>query len=200
MTPPLTADEFFEWANRPENAGRRFELESGEVIEMPPPGLFHGVVCWLVGVVLSQYLFRRGRGFLSTNDAGLIVQRGPDTVRGPDLMLFLESQELDQITRKHTDQVPALVVEVFSPTDKPGRLNRRVAQYHGRGVPLVWVVFPEERTVNVYRPNEPPAVLDEAEELTGDGVLPDFRCRVSDLFRLPGKSSQVDGDVSPPVA
>jgi hypothetical protein len=36
--------------------------------------------------------------------------------------------------------------------------------------------------------NEFHRVLDETEELTGNGVLPDFVCRVTDLFTLPGQS------------
>ena len=58
-----------------------------------------------------------------------------------------------------------------------------------RGVALVWLADPEDRSVTIHRPNEFPKVLDETDELTGDGVLPDFRCRVADLFTLPGPSA-----------
>ena len=172
--------------DRPENADRRFELDRGEVVEMPSPGEAHAMVCWFVIAVLTDYVRARKAGQVLTNDCGLIVRRGPDTVRGPDVMLFLESRTLDQAGRGHVDRVPPLVVEVFSPSDKPGKLPSRVGQYHLRGVPLVWVVFPEERTVNVYRPDEFPKVFEESDELTGHNVLPDFRCRVADLFALPG--------------
>jgi Uma2 family endonuclease len=63
----------------------------------------------------------------------------------------------------------------------------RVEQYLRRGVQLVWVIEPDERIVYVYRPNEFHKILDETEELTGNGVLPDFSCRVADLFALPGQ-------------
>lgn len=184
-TTRMTADEFLDWLNRPENEDKLFELEDGIPVEMSRPGELHGVVCWLAAMVLGNYLFKRGAGFVCTNDTGLIVQRGPDTVRGPDLMLFLELQTADRMSRKFCERVPDLIVEVFSPTDKPGKLNRRIDQYHRRGVPLVWVVYPDERIVNVCRPTELPKVLDETDELTGNGVLPDFTCRVADLFALP---------------
>jgi hypothetical protein len=32
-----------------------------------------------------------------------------------------------------------------------------------------------------------PLVFDETDELTGNGVLPDFACKVADLFTLPGQ-------------
>ncbi len=187
--PKMTAEEFFEWANRPENAGRRYELVAGEVVEMPSPGELHGVFCWLVSRVLGNYLFRRGAGYVCTNDTGLIVRRGPDTVRGPDVMLFLLAKTFAQLSRKFAEDVPDLIVEVFSPTDRVSQMHRRVEQYHQRGVRLVWVVFPEDRTVNVYLPGEFPKVHDETDELSGHGVLPEFSCRVADLFALPGEDS-----------
>jgi Uma2 family endonuclease len=187
ITTPMTAEEFFEWANRPENAGRRLELENGRVVEMPSPGELHGLFCWLVTKVLTDYVFRRGIGYLLTNDSGLLVRRNPDTVRGPDVMVQLESRSLDQMSRKFSERVPELIVEVFSPSDKPSRLTRRIAQYHKRGVPLVWGVYPDDRSVDVYRPNTATVTLEEADELAAPDVLPDFSCRVADLFTLPGQ-------------
>lgn len=184
----MTAEEFFDWANRPENEGRRYELENGGVVEMPSPGELHGVVCWLIAHVLGNYLFSRGGGYLCTNDTGLIVRRSPDTVRGPDILVFLTTKTVQQMNRGFADEVPAAVVEVFSPSDKPGQLNRRIAQYHKRGVPLVWVVYPEDRTVDVHRPGRAADSLTEGDELAGGDVLPDFRCRVADLFALPGSA------------
>lgn len=181
----MTAEEFFVWANRPEQDGKRYELENGVVVEMPSPGVLHGTVCWLIAHILGNYVFARGSGFVCTNDTGLIVRRGPDTVRGPDLMVFLTAKTVDQLNRGYADEVPAAVVEVFSPSDKPGRLNARIKQYHKRGVPLVWVVFPEDRTVDVYRPGRSTESLEERDELAGEEDLPDFRCRVADLFTLP---------------
>jgi len=39
----------------------------------------------------------------------------------------------------------------------------------------------------VYQRGCEPYVLGEQEEITGEGVLPDFRCRVADFFRMPGE-------------
>lgn len=188
-TPTMTAEEFFDWANRPENEGKRYELQDGEVIEMPSPGQAHALVCWFVTALLTDYIRRRGAGHMLTNDCGLIVRRRPDTVRGPDVMLYLESLTLDQASSKHVETVPALIVEVYSPSDRPGRINARIDQYHRMGVKLVWIVYPEERTVNVCRPGELPKVLDESDDLTGNGVLPEFACKVAELFSAPGQVS-----------
>lgn len=187
-TQSMTADEFFEWANLPENDGTLYELEAGRPTAMSSPGKQPGTICWLVVKKLTEYLTIRGEGYICTNDTGLIVTRSPDTVRGPDLMLFLEHTALDQITPKHAEDIPTLVVEVLSPRDSMGATLRRVEQYLALGVPLVWVVEPKVRAVQVYRPQEFPKVLDEMDELSGNGILPEFRCSVSTFFTIPKRT------------
>lgn len=183
----MTAEEFFEWTNRPENSDTRYELEDGKVVPMPSPGELHGTICWLLTHLLSTYVFRRGAGQICTNDTGLVVRRGPDSVRGPDLVLFLESRTVAQLNRGHIDRIPALVVEVLSPTDRFSQTLRRVDQYIARGVPMVWVVDPDELAVHVFRTGELRIRLEHSEDLTGNGVLPDFSCKVADLFTPPGQ-------------
>jgi len=50
----MTADEFYDWANRPENADRQFELVAGRVVDVPSLGKLHGVFCWLVVRLLTD--------------------------------------------------------------------------------------------------------------------------------------------------
>lgn len=100
----LTAEEFFDWTNRPENRDRHFELEEGEIVEMSRPGERHGVVCSNANGILWSYTRQLKQGYVCCNDTGLILKRGPDTVRGPDVALSLESKKIpgpgDQIFRQ----------------------------------------------------------------------------------------------------
>jgi Uma2 family endonuclease len=185
-TGPMTAEEFAEWAARPENQGRFVELDRGEVVEMPPPSEMHGILCGWIAHLLWRYVLQRGKGAVSSNDTGLLVESGPDTVRGPDLMLFDETRPLESLSRKFSERLPRLVVEVLSPSDKKGKVDQRISQYLRRGVPLIWVVDPEVRTVTVLRPGKDLYVRDDTEEVTGEDVLPDCRYRVAEFFTLPG--------------
>jgi Uma2 family endonuclease len=72
-------------------------------------------------------------------------------------------------------------VEVVSPNDHFTKLNRKLREYE-RGVRLVWVVDPEDRSVTVYRSRADYAILGEADTLDGADVLSGFSCRVGDLF------------------
>jgi Uma2 family endonuclease len=188
-SPLMTAEEFFAWNNQAEHEGHRFELQDGEIIEMPPPGELHGVLCWMVAHILGTYLFKRGSGRICTNDTGLVLQRDPDTVRGPDVMLFLASRPLDELSRTHVQEVPDLVVEVVSPTDRPNQISKRVQEYLEFGVKMVWLVEPEDQTIAVYRPDQSHQVLTSPDELTGRGVLPEFAHRVGDFFAIPGQNA-----------
>ncbi len=185
----ITVDEFWDFVHLPENEGKIWELDNGRIVEMPSPGFRHGVVCTNIGRLLTNYAYAQGRGVVACNDTGLIVRRNPDTVRGPDVMYFDATMTFDDLSPKFAEDVPAVVVEVLSPSDSAGRVMRRVDQYRKRGVRLIWAIDPDERTVSVYKPGEFPVVLDEGDELTGNGVLPDFQCRVADLFAMPGQQT-----------
>ena len=185
----MTAEKFLKWALRPENAARNLELDAGEVVEVPSPIREHAYYCWVVIRILTEYVTKRGIGYLLTNDCGILVERDPDTVRGADVMLFLRDVEEKDFEKKYVEDIPDLIVEVISPSDTAKRINRRVSQYLERGIPLVWLINFENTTVSVCRPNEFPKVLDETDELTGNGVLPGFSRKVADLFTLPTKKT-----------
>jgi len=183
----LTADEFYDFVHRPENAGKWFELERGEVIELPPPMKPHGFVCGNVAGILRNYAVARREGYVCSNDTGLIVEQDPDTVRGVDVCYYIDDQTLDTMPRKYSAAPPRLAVEVRSPTDRGKKIMRRLEEYLRLGVPMVWLVDPEDRFVTVHEPGKIHQVLDEADELTGGDVLPEFRCRISEFFARPGQ-------------
>lgn len=183
----MTAEEFYEFTCRPENADRHFELDEGRVIELPNPKKLHGVVCMRIGFQLESYARRMGRGQVASNDAGVILGRSPDTVRGPDMAYFAEQQSMAELAAEgYAETPPVLAVEVLSPDDRPGRVARKVAQYLRAGVKLVWVVDPEICEIAVHRTGaDEPVLLDAEAVLTGGEVLPGFECRAGEFFDLP---------------
>lgn len=183
----MTAEEFFDFCNRPENDNKWLELVCGEVIELPPPMRPHGVVSFNIARILGNYAFQRKKGYLTSNDSGVILERDPDTVRGPDVAYYEDAAAFDELHPKYGEVPPRLAVEVLSPSDRADRVMRKVTDYLRNGVELVWVVDPEARTVTVYTPDNGPRVFGEKEELKGEEVLPGFRCRVADFFLLPGE-------------
>jgi Uma2 family endonuclease len=183
----MTAEEFYEFVNRPENRDRVFDLVRGEVVEMTKPGKFHGFVCGNIAAILWMFARDRKKGYVCTNDTGTLVERDPDTVRGPDILFFEDAESPSEIDRKFGETPPLLAIEVLSPNDTHGKLMRRVREQLDFGTPLVWVVDPEAENVTVYRRGKEVQVVESDGEITGDDAIPDLRCRVSEFFALPGK-------------
>src|SRR5262249_11220675 len=148
-----------DWVHRPENEGKHYELERGEVVEVSRPGERHGATCANVVRILGNYTFQARRGYVCGNDTGIIWERDPDTVRGPDALLYRENRRFTDPNPRYSDDPPTLVVEVQSPNDRPTKITRRLTQFLTWGTPLAWLLDPEEKTVTVYRPDRAPQVL-----------------------------------------
>ena len=153
---------------------------------MPLSGKYHGFVCGNIAGILRNFAIQRRKGYVCTNDAGLLVEQDPDTVRGPDVTFYEDAQTAADMDRQYAARPPLLAVEVQSPRDRINRTIRRITQMLRAGVAVVWLVDLEGRDVSVYRPGQDPILVVEGQELTGDPVLPDFRCHVADFFALPG--------------
>jgi Uma2 family endonuclease len=186
-TKRMTAEEFYDWANDPDNRDKYCELERGEIVEMSRPGKIHGLVCANVVRILGNFTVQRKKGYVCSNDTGVIVERDPDTVRGPDVMLFEDATRFEDVDRKYGEKPPVLAVEVLSPNDTPGQILRRIREQKQFGTPLIWVLDPDARNVVVCQPGKEDKAVEETEELTGEAVLPDLRVRVAELFALPGQ-------------
>ena len=154
---------------------------------MSRPGELHGAVCSNGVRLLSNFTFQRKKGYVLSNDAGLVLERDPDSVRGPDISVYLENRKLKELEKKWPKRLPKLIVEVTSPNDRMGRMLKRIAKFLKKGVAMAWLLDPEDETLTIFMPNREPVVLERDEEVAGLKLVPDFRCKVSDFFVMPGE-------------
>src|SRR5438045_733027 len=68
--------------------GSKLELVRGEVVVMPPPKAKHCIRCQRIGRFLGNFVEPAKLGWVTTNDAGVVLERGPDTIRGPDVAFW----------------------------------------------------------------------------------------------------------------
>ena len=82
---------------------------------------------------------------------------------------------------------PDLAVEVVSPIDLFEALEEKLDDYRKVEVPLIWVIYPELRKAKVLRCDGSVSELTEEDELSGEDVIPGFRCFVRQILpqRLP---------------
>lgn len=180
----MTVDEFYEFVHQPENRYRVFELVRGEVIELSRPNRVHGKICANTTYKLESFTRKRKKGYVVCNDTGVVLERDPDTVRGPDIGYYEDVQRFDDLPEKWGDTVPRLAVEVLSPNDTAQQITSKINDLLNNGVELIWVIDPETRTVTAYSRTGVQS-LTEKDTLTGGDVLPGFRCKVADLFAMP---------------
>ncbi|HSL83186.1 MAG TPA: Uma2 family endonuclease [Thermoanaerobaculia bacterium] len=174
----LTAEEY---ARMPERSdGMKDELVRGSVVCEPQPSFGHGVASMKIGHLLSGFVERHGLGFV-LGEAGYVLERGPDTVRGPDVS-FVSTERLRHRGKTFFEGAPDLAVEVISPSNTRRAVAEKTRDYLAAGARLVWNVDPRRETVTVHAPNAEPRVLGADDILDGGEVLPGFSVPVRSLF------------------
>ncbi len=178
----LTADDLM----RLDAQGVSGELVRGVLVEMSKPGLRHAQLTARLCTQLCNHVDERHLGTV-VGELGVLLERDPDTVRAPDVA-FISYDRLPKgnLFSGYAENVPDLVVEVVSPSDRLVAVRDKARMWLSFGVQLVWVVFPASRTVEVYSADADTAdtaeTLTEADHLDGGSVLPEFTCPLSRLF------------------
>ena len=180
LTAPMTIAEF-EAIPDPED-GSKLELVRGEVVVMPSPQGRHGIICAQIVFLLLCVCRPKKLGWVASNDSGVILERDPDTLRGPDVA-FYSIERQPTLPDAYFEIPPDLAVEVLSPSDRRRAVREKVMDYLTNGVSVVWVVDPDAHTVTVYSAGSTRGTeLGETDTLTLETVLPGFVCPVADLF------------------
>jgi Uma2 family endonuclease len=78
--------------------------------------------------------------------------------------------------------VPALAIEIISPSNTAGAMERKIDEWFGAGVERLWVVYPETRRVYDYESPSKCTILGVGQSLSGGTVLPGLEIPVDVLF------------------
>ena len=157
----------------------RHELIKGELLTMPSPKPVHGRAVANLTMLLLQHVKANGLGVVYT-ESGYKLESDPDTVLGPDAS-FLSKERVEQAEDAYYEGPPDLAIEVLSPGDRRGYVERKLALYLEAGTRSVWLVNPRRRTVEVVSSLDNRRMLHEDDELVDDTV-PGFRVTVSEIF------------------
>jgi Uma2 family endonuclease len=158
----------------------RYALIRGVLYRLPPPGGRHGRIVLAVGAHLYWFVTERHLGVVYDQN-GIIFERDPDTLLGPDLA-FVRGEQAPADDIAYPVVIPELAVEVVSPSQSGPSVEEKSAVYLAAGVRLVWIIDPERRTVRVLRVDGSETLLAVPDEIDGEDVLPGFRLPVSQLF------------------
>ena len=163
--------------------GVRGELIRGEFCETMAAGQRHGKIVMNLAIELGGYVKRERLGTVVGSDSGVWLERDPDTVREPDIAFTsVERMPLGADVAGYAEVAPDLVVEMASPSDSRWSAHDKARMWLSHGVRLVWVVYPQRRTVDVHRPDRPVETLIGSGALDGLDVLAGFTCPLSEVF------------------
>src|SRR5262245_26593020 len=159
--------------------GKSYELVNGELVERKmgaESSLVGGRLYWR----LAPFCEEHDLGIAWPADNGYqCFPHDPDLVRRPDVSFVRRGRLPGDVAPKGWVKIPPdLAVEVVSPNDRVYALDAKLADYRKVRVPLVWVINPESRTVTVYRIDGSIRLLFEDDELSGEDIIPSFRCPV----------------------
>ena len=175
----LTAEEYF----RLPTPDRPTELVRGEIVEMNQPGFLHGEVCGNIAGILRNFVKSHSLGRVATNDAGMITEHDPDSVRGADVAYYsFQRLPKEQRPKGYPDNPPELVFEVRSPSDRWSNILHKTAEYLNAGVNVVVVIDPESESAHVYFPDQPEHILTKADNLEFPDLLPGFSVSVAEIL------------------
>ena len=122
-------------------------------------------------------------GEVHSGDVGCLIRHAPLTAVGIDVAYFDDEVANDNShCASFIDGPPILAVEILSPSDTIEDITDKVDDYLAAGVPLVWIVSPKFRTVEVHRPDADPELFNVQQTLTADPALSGFSTPVRAIF------------------
>jgi Uma2 family endonuclease len=165
------------------SGGERYELVAGQLVRTEMSALAALVALrigrWLANTVEPQQL-----GIVMTSDASYrCFPDDPDRIRRPDVSFIRRARMRREYLEGHVPIPPDLAVEVVSPNNTFFEVRQKVNEYLHAKVPLVWVVNPDLREVEVYRANGTYQLVAGGEDLDGEEVIPGFRCPLREIFQ-----------------
>lgn len=162
----------------------RFELIDGRLVEKPMPNSEHLLIVHIIQRAIDRFDPDEQLG-MALPEAS--VKLSPRNTPMPDLAFWIASRKPKR--SKSATERPDLAIEILSPHDVETKkrfreVQDKIRKYQIAGVKIIWVVNPQNKTVEVYHPDqiEPVQVLGIGEQLDGEKVIPNFTLPVAALF------------------
>lgn len=148
----------------------------GELIVNPPTGWETGERNRsLTGQLDRWYEENEDLGKAFDSSTGFILPNG--ATRSPDAS-WVSRERWEALTPEQkgtfANICPDFVIELRSSSDSLKPLQAKMREYIDNGAKLGWLIDPQQRRVEIYRPGKDVEVLENPAQLSGEAVLPGF--------------------------
>jgi Uma2 family endonuclease len=183
VTKEITIDEYMVFVSLPENDGKYFELNHGEILEMTPPATIHSYVVMRVSNNLCNFVDENDLGFVFGDNTGYALSKWRLVL--PDVS-FVTKERLKHPLPDLIPFAPDLAVEVISPSNTVTEMNQKIEDYFKYGTKIVWLIYPETKTVDVWHSLADGTLtkhkFEIQDSLSGEDVIPNFSLPVAKIF------------------
>ncbi len=181
----LTVDDVWQMQQLPGGDDAAYELIEGELIPMSPTNWQHASLAALIAHHLYTYVLKLDAGTVGT-EGGFFPADDRGTLLAPDVAFVSKNRLPKPEPATFIGLMPDLAVEIASPGNTLVELREKAAIYLKHGARVVWIVIPDEKSVEVCRMGADEEVqcqlVAEDGVLSGEDVLPGFELAVGALF------------------
>ncbi|MDJ0571816.1 MAG: Uma2 family endonuclease [Pleurocapsa sp. MO_192.B19] len=182
----VTPEQFEQLADAEQVA--RLELTAnGELIVMSPTGGEAGRKNF--NLYLDLGIWNRQTKLGQAFDSSTVFILPSGARRSPDVS-WIKLERWNALTLKEKQGFPPIapdfVIELVSPSDLKNQryedLQNKMQEYLDNGVQLGWLIEPEAKTVEIYRPGQPVETLNNPKTVSGENLLPGFTLDMTEIF------------------
>jgi Uma2 family endonuclease len=174
-------EEFEAFLALPENSDRLFELINWEIVEKV--GSFTpSKLSMRIGYFFTGYLMTNDIGYVTGEAGSYLLAPGYEVM--PDVG-YISKVRLPEEPKRQVQGPPDLAVEIKSPNDTKRAMRKKAEDYLAYGARMVWLVFPDDKEVEVYVPDSDVRTVEIDGVLDTGHILPGFKLPVRDIFADP---------------
>jgi Uma2 family endonuclease len=178
----LSDEQFYQLCRR--NPDLRFERSAtGELIIMSPTGSDTGNRNSEMNADLVNWNRRTKLGYVFDSSSGFKLPNNAN--RAPDLSWIRKDryEALSKADRARFAPIcPDFVMELMSPSDELKVVQAKMREYIANGAQLGWLINPEAKQVEIYRPGQEMELLEAPQTLSGEDVLPGFELNLTFIW------------------
>jgi Uma2 family endonuclease len=180
--PPMDDDQFAAFCA--EHPDLFFEMTAeGELIVMPPSFTLTGMRNSEILAQLVDWARKNNEGLVTDSAAGFVLPNGAR--RSPDAA-WTAKVKIRQLGKAELEGFwqlcPDFLIELRSTTDRLSVLRAKMHEWIENGAQLAWLVDPERRAVEIFRPNAEPETIDKAETVAGEGAVGGFTLNLAKVL------------------
>mgnify|MGYP000274197419 CR=1 FL=1 len=160
-----------------------YELVDGQAVPKDAPmspQRFHASLQKRLLWILEAWC--QGKGDVYTELVVVLQRQGKEWLPVPDLVYVSFERWPEQLTQDEPCPVaPEWVIEILSPGQSFGAIAQKATDYLEAGIPRVWVVDPQAKSITVFYPDAPPRTFTGPQAIQDD-FLPGLKVIPQEAF------------------